>query len=171
MQTRLTWLIIAASIVIITALIVVSLALTPEKLKPAFNVAVQFMNAAGLGDDATAYQLLSTEMQAYVDANCPDGSVSACIQSYTPPEWGHLLHDEAAVYRRSVPAGDNAWHVQLLASYEEGEGFAGVCIYLRMEESAPDDWRVSGWAGFISCDAPNSGINGLRQPDAPNRAP
>jgi hypothetical protein len=61
--------------------------------------------------------------------------------------------------------------VQLLASYQEGEGFAGVCIYLRMEESAPDDWRVAGWAGFISCDAPNSGINGLRQPSAPNRAP
>lgn len=171
MKSKLPILIVGGTLVVITAIVILSLALTPEKLDPAFDVAVRFMNAAGRGDDAAAYPLLTDEMQAWVDDNCPDGGVSACVLNYTPPEWGRLLHDSAAVYRRSIPDGASAWDVQLIAVYEEGEGFAGVCIYHRMEEVAPDDWRVAAWAGFISCDEANSGLSGLRQPDAPNRAP
>lgn len=171
MKSRLPILIVGSALILIAGIVILSLALTPEKLDPAFDVAVRFMNAAGRGDDAAAYPLLSAEMQAWVDDNCPDGSVSACILAYTPLEWGTLLHDRAAVYRRSIPDGPSAWDVQLIATYEEDEGFAGVCIYHRMEEVAPDDWRVVAWAGFISCDEANAGLSGLRQPDAPNRAP
>jgi hypothetical protein len=170
MKSRLPVLIAGGTLILIVVIAGLSLLLTPEKLDPAFDVAVRFVNAAGMGDDATAYPLLSDELQAYVDAHCPDGRVSACILSYTLPEWGHLLHKEAAVYRRSIPDGA-AWDVQLIASYQEGDGFSGVCIYNRLEEAAPGDWRVTAWAGFISCDEPNSGLSGLRQPDAPNRAP
>ncbi|GAB4522851.1 MAG: hypothetical protein OHK0046_35970 [Anaerolineae bacterium] len=154
--------------VVIAGILALTLVLVPENTSPAYDTATTFMNAAGAGDDATAFALLSPEMQTYVTENCPEGSVSACIDDYTPAEWGDLL---SAVYRRSVPEGSTRWHVQLVATYEEGQGFAGVCIYHRMDEIAPDDWRVSAWSGFISCDDPGGRLNPLRAEDAPNRAP
>lgn len=168
MNSRIPLFIAGGTAILMVVVLAFAFVLTPENQNPAFNVAVRFINAAGTGDDATAYPLLSDEMQAYVDENCPEGSVSACVLAYTPDTWGQLLHDEAAVFRRSIPDGD-AWDVQIVATYEEEQGFAGVCIYHRMEEVAEDDWRVAGWSGFVSCDDADSGIQGLRQPDAPNR--
>ena len=161
---------VAVTVAAAVGLIGLTLVLVPENTNPAFDVAERFINAAGLNDDDTAFPLLSDEMQAYVTENCPDGSVSACVLGYTPDDWGTLIGDGAAVFRRSIPDGD-AWDVLLVATYQEGQGFAGVCIYHRMERNADDEWQVAGWSGFISCDAPNSGIQGLRRDDAPNRAP
>jgi hypothetical protein len=145
---------------------VVSLVIT-ENLHPAYETAVEFTNAAGKGDDTTAFALLSSAMQNYVTEHCPDGSVSACVAGYTPEDWGDLT---TAVYRRSISDG-SAWDILLLAGYEEGEGFAGVCIYNRVEEVLPDVWRVAAWSGFVSCDDTNAGLSGLRRADAPNRIP
>ncbi len=156
-------LLVAGGIIALTTIFV------PEN-KAAFDVAVRFMNLAGTGQDDEAMMYLSDELQAYVRENCPDGSVSACIYAYTPAEWGRLLRDGAAVYRRSVRDGD-AWDVQLIATYEQDKGFAGVCIYHRVEEIAPDDWRVTAWSGFIACDDANSGLPNLRSKNAVNRAP
>lgn len=167
MSNKLIALIIGVSILSIGGLIALTVVLTPENTKPAFNTAVDFVNAAGTYNEDVAFALLSPAMQDYVRDNCPDGEVSACIAAYTPPEWGELLKDGAAVYRRSIRDGE-AWDVQILATYEEDEGFAGVCIYHRVEEIAPDDWRITAWSGFISCDDPDSGLRELRQPDAPN---
>jgi hypothetical protein len=153
--------------VIVIALITLTIVLTPENLHPAFAAATRFVNAAGKGDDGTALPLLAGNLQAYVEDNCPAGSVSACLESYTPPEWGGML---AAVYRRSIPDGD-AWDVLLVATYERDQGFSGVCIYHRMEETASGTWQVAAWSGFVSCDLPDSGIQELRRADAPNRAP
>lgn len=155
------------ALVLIVALVGLTLVLTPENTNPAFAAATRFMNAAGNGDDETAFELLSSELQTYVTENCPDGSVSACIDAYTPPQWGDLL---SAVYRRSIP-DNGAWDVLLVATYEEDQGFSGVCIYHRVEEVAPDDWRVAAWSGFVSCDRSDAGIQGLRRTDAPNRVP
>ncbi len=152
-------------VLVVMGLIALTLALTPENTHPAYDAAVRFMNAAGEGDEETALALLGADLQAYVAANCD--SVTACIDDYTPPEWGDLI---AAVYRRSRPDG-LAWDVQLVATYEEGQGFAGVCIYHRMEEVADDEWRVMAWSGFVSCDDPDSGLSDLRRTDAVNRAP
>lgn len=168
MKSRSIVILLVVTAVVIVGIILLTTVLVPENTSPAYSVATEFMNAAGKGDDATAFPLLSDEMQAYVTENCPEGSVSACIDAYIPAEWGNLL---SAVYRRSVPEGNTAWDVQLVATYEEGEGFAGVCIYHRMEEVTPDDWRVAGWAGFVSCDDPNSGLNALRRDDAVNHVP
>ncbi|TVR21584.1 MAG: hypothetical protein EA396_07615 [Anaerolineaceae bacterium] len=155
------------SLVVIAGLIGLTMVLTPEN-KGAYNAAVRFINSAGTFDDEAAYALLTPEMQAYVDATCDDGRVSACIADYIPPEWGNLVRDGGAVFRRAIRDGD-AFDVQLVATYERDQGFAGVCIYHRVVEIAPDDWRVAAWSGFVSCDEPNSGLNGLRQADAPNR--
>jgi len=169
LKSRTLLLIGGATVIAVVILIGMTLVLVPES-EPHFEVAIDFMNAAGTGDDAAALPLLSDDLQAYVAQNCPDGSVSACILGYTPPEWGQLVRDGAAVYRRSIP-DEGAWDIQLVATYEEGQGFAGVCIYHRTEEVQPGDWRVTAWAGFISCDAPDSGLASLRQPTAPNRVP
>ncbi|MFW5772078.1 MAG: hypothetical protein ACOCZH_02055 [Phototrophicaceae bacterium] len=168
MSNRTLYFIFGGTVVAIIGLIALTLVLTPERAKPAYAAAVDFMNAAGTGNDATAYALLTPTMQDYVDANCPEGSVSACIAAYTPDEWGALIRDGAAVFRRARRDGD-AFDVQLVATYEEGQGFAGVCIYHRMEEMEPGAWRVAGWSGFVSCDEPGSGLDGLSAPDAPNR--
>jgi hypothetical protein len=169
-QRTLFILIGAVTVLSIAGIIALALVLTPEDSNPAFDVATRFMNAAGLGENATAFALLTPSMQDYVTGNCPDGSVSACIYSYTPSDWGRLLREGAAIFRRATPDGD-AWDVQIVATYEEGEGFSGVCIYHRMEEIAPDNWRVAAWSGFISCDDPDSRIESLRRADAANRAP
>lgn len=160
-------------VLVIGGIIALTTVLVPENLHPAYEVATEFMNAAGQGDDSTAIALLSEDMQAYVAANCPAGSVAACVDEYTPAEWGDLI---AAVYRRSAPEGTDIWHVQLVATYEEGQGFAGVCIYHQVENLAAADrdeadWRVTAWSGFVSCDDRNSGLSALRREDAINRAP
>jgi hypothetical protein len=157
----------AATVIAVLGIVVLSVYLTPEGLNPAFAAATEFMNAAGQGDDEAALALLTEGLQAYAGENCPGGSVSACLQEYIPPEWGGFI---AAVYRRSIPYGAD-WDVLLVATYEEDQGFSGVCIYHRVTEVAPGDWRVSVWSGFVSCDLPNSGLQGLRAEDAPNRVP
>lgn len=165
MRNRSLWIagIVVASVILV---IVITLALTPSNTHPAFAAATAFMNAAGSGDDATAESYLSPELLAYVAANCPNGSVSACIASYTPSEWGKLIK---AVFRRATPDGQN-WNVDLIATYEFGTGFSGVCIYHRMEQDDSGAWQVAGWAGFIHCGDPAS-REMATNPDTPNRAP
>lgn len=158
---------IALAVVLALALIVVvTAALTPEELNPAFASAVAFSKAAASGDDAAALPILSDELQAYVTNNCPDGSVSACVSDYIPAEWGNFLN---VVYRRAAPDGA-AWNVDLIATYEHGEGGSGVCIYNRVEQDGAGEWRVTKWAGFVSCGDPAS-RSMATNPDAPNRAP
>ncbi|MDX1991128.1 MAG: hypothetical protein SF029_01980 [bacterium] len=155
------------TVLVIAGLLVLSAVLTPGSVNPAYAAAERFMSAAGAGNDAQASALLGNDLQAYVAENCPGGSVSACIDAYTPPEWGGLI---AAVYRRSIPVG-RAYDVLLFATYEEGVGFSGVCIYHRVEEVAEDDWRVTAWSGFLHCEEEEADLQELRQPDAVNRAP
>jgi hypothetical protein len=154
---------IVASVAII---VVVTLALTPQETNPAFATATTFMNAAGKGDDATAYALLSADMQSYVEANCPNGSVSACVEGYAPAEWGAL---NSALFRRAAPDGPN-WNVELIATYEHDKGASGVCSHYRMQQDESGQWRVYGWAGFLWCGDPRS-RNMATNPDTPNRAP
>jgi hypothetical protein len=151
---------------VLGAVIAVTLALTPQETNPAFAAAVNFMNAAGKGDDLAALPLLSDALQGWVRDNCPDGRVSACIQAYTPPEWGGLL---SAVFRRAVPDGA-AWNVDLIATYEKDRGFSGVCSAFRVEADADGRWRIQRWAGFIWCGDPAS-RSMMSNPDAPNQAP
>jgi hypothetical protein len=173
MSNRIIALIIGVTVLAIGGLLALTLVLTPENTKPAYRTATNFMNAAGTYDDATAFALLTPAMQDYVESNCPQGQVSACVAEYIPDEWGELVRDGAAVFRRAKRDTDDAYDVQIVATYEEGQGFAGVCIYHRVENITPGeetaDWRVAGWSGFVSCDDPDSGIDGLRAEDAPNR--
>lgn len=155
-------------LVISLALIGLTLILTPEAT-PAFDTAVEFMNAAGRGDDATASGKLSPELLQFVEANCRDGSVSACVDDYTPPEWGNLIQ---AVFRRSIPDGENAWDVMVVSTYEQEQGFSGVCTYYHVIRTGDDEWKIDRWSGFIACDDSNAGLVAMRDnPDAPNRAP
>lgn len=164
-RSRILW-IVAVVVISVAVIVVVTLALTPGETNPAFAAAANFMNAAGNGDDATALALLSDNMQAYVGANCPDGSVSACINSYIPPEWGSLIK---AVFRRAAPDGAN-WNVDLIATYEKDTGASGVCSYYRLEQDAAGEWRIYGWAGFLWCGDGRS-RNMATNPDTPNRVP
>ena len=151
----------------VALLFIIGLVLSPQSTNPAIEVATTFANAAASGDDATAFPLLDDTLQTYVRENCPEGSVSACIQSYIPQEWGGLIK---AVFRRAAPDGARAWNVDLIATYEKDKGFSGVCMYQRVEQLADGQWKVTGWAGFLWCGDPAS-RNMATNPDTPNRAP
>jgi ABC-type phosphate transport system substrate-binding protein len=166
MGSRRTLWIGAGIVAALLVVVAVTLALTPAQTNPAFAAAETFVRAAGQGDDATALALLSDQMQTYVAANCPNESVSACVDSFTPPEWGAM---RSAVYRRATPDGA-AWDVDIISHYEADTGASGVCIYGRVEQNAAGEWRVAGWAGFVHCGDPAS-RNMAANPDAPNRAP
>jgi hypothetical protein len=168
MKSRPVLVIAIITVLSIVGLLLLTLVLTPE-VNPAFDVAINFVNAAAKGEDTIALPLLSQELQAYVAATCPEGKVSACIQAYTPPAWGKML---SAVFRRAIPDGDNAWDVLLVSTYADGQGFSGVCIYNRVERLADATWQVTKWSGFVSCDESSAGLSDLRDnPDAPNQAP
>ncbi|MBI1259555.1 MAG: hypothetical protein GC204_18970 [Chloroflexi bacterium] len=166
MQRR-TLVVIGAVVVILAAaaLILVASQLTPQATNPAFTTAVDFVNAAGKGEDAVALALLDNTMKTYVADHCPNAAPSGCIQAYIPADWGGLL---SAIYRRSVPDGQ-AWNVEIIANYAEGKGASGVCSLIRVEPNA-GDWRVAGWAGFVHCGDPAS-RDMATNPDTPNRAP
>lgn len=160
---RLVWFVLG--IVVVGGIILISPAIAPQE-NPAFAAATTFMNAAENGDEATAFDLLSPELQQYAQTNCPDGRVINCIQSYSPAEWGKLI---SAVFRRSAPDGAN-WDVDLIATYEQGTGVSGVCSTFRVEQDSGGQWRIYRWAGFIWCGDPAS-RNMAGNPEAPNRAP
>lgn len=160
--------------VTLIALILLTAALIPQQTDPAFAAAVAFAQAAGRGDDETAFALLDEPMRAYVEANCPDGRVSACVEGYIPDEWGAFQN---VVFRRAAPDAatmrdgqPTAYDVELIATYAEDKGFSGVCIYERLEQDAAGVWRVAGYAGFVSCGDPES-RNMAANADAPYRAP
>ncbi len=164
-RRRIFW-ITAIVVISVVVVVVVTLALTPGETNPAFAAATDFMIAAGKSDDVTALALLSDEMQAYVAANCPNGSVSACINGTIPVEWGGL---QSAVFRRAAPDGAH-WNVELIAIYEKDTGASGVCSHYRMEQDAAGAWRIYGWAGFLWCGDGRS-RNMATNPDTPNRVP
>lgn len=153
-------------VVIVIGVIIATATLIPQQ-NPAYDIGIQFVNAASKGDDATALSALSPELQAYVGTNCPDGSVSACIRAYAPPEWGNFL---SAVYRRSIPEGADILHVQYISTYEKDKGASGVCIYTRMERTG-ETWQVASWSGWVWCGDERSGLTSLMQADAINHAP
>ena len=149
----------------IATVVVVTAALTPSQLNPAFAAAVAFVEAAERGEDEAAAALMSPELAAWAQANCPDGRISACVQAYTPEAWGDLI---SAVFRRAAPDGPD-WDVDLIATYQHDQGFSGVCIYTRMEP-AESGWQVAEYAGFAWCGDPGT-RNMAANPSAPNRAP
>jgi hypothetical protein len=154
-------------VITLVLVVIITAALIPQAAHPAYDAAVTFANAAGKGDDTAAAALLNANLTEYAAAQCPQGSVSACIASYTPPEWGKFLN---AVFRRAQPDGRDAWDVQLIATYEKAEGFSGVCIYTRVEQVG-EIWQIAGWSGWIHCGDASSGLANLMRDDAPNRAP
>lgn len=161
------WLLFGLIIIIsLIALVLITLALTPQATNPAFEAAVQFANAAGQGDDASALPLLSADLRDWVQENCEGGRPSACVQGYIPPEWGKLL---SAVFRRAAPDGPN-WNVDVIATYEKDTGASGVCSTFRVEQTDDGQWRITGWAGFLWCGDGRS-RNMATNPDTPNRAP
>ncbi len=173
MKSRAVIAIVVAIALLVAGLLLISLALTPSQSNPAYAVAEDFTNLAAKGQNDAALALVSESLRAYAQDHCPEGRIVACVQGYVPPEWGGII---SAVYRRSVPEG-NVQHVQLIATYQEGKGFSGVCIYNRVERVADaandpyDGWRVTAYAGFVPCDAPDSDLDALRRPGAPNAAP
>jgi len=156
----------AVLLVSIVIILIATLAFIPQNANPAFATAVEFSQAAGEGDDAAAMALLDAPLQKYVQANCPEGSVSACVRAYTPPDWGQF---RSVVFRRALPDGA-AWNVDLIATYEAGKGASGVCIYNRIEQGEDGAWQVTAWAGFVHCAEADS-RNMATNPDTPNRAP
>jgi hypothetical protein len=164
MQRR-TILIITAVVVVVAAIIIAAASqLTPNS--PAFTTAVDFVNAAASGDDAAAQSLLDDTMRAYVADHCPQGSAAACVQSFTPPDWGAIV---SAVFRRAAPAGA-AWDVEVIAHYQQDKGASGVCSLIHVAQDAAGAWKVAGWAGFVHCGEPQS-RDMATNPDTPNRAP
>ena len=158
-------LIVLAVVSGVALVVLVTAALTPGQLNPAFAAAVACVEAAERGDDEAANAIMSPELAAWASANCPDARISACVRAYTPEDWGDLI---SAVFRRAVPDGD-AWDVDLIATYQHGQGFSGVCIYARMEPNG-DSWQLAEYAGFAWCGDPATRTM-AGNPAAPNRAP
>ena len=160
--------VIAIGVLIIAGLVgvaVIGSSLTPQDTNPAYTTAVNFVNDAGHGDDPDALALLDSTMKAYVAAHCPNGSPSACVQSYTPAEWGKL---DDAEFRRAAPSGQ-AWDVEIIAKYDQGIGASGVCSLIHVVPNGAN-WLVAGWAGFVHCGDPGS-RDMATNPDTPNRVP
>ena len=166
MNRRLLLILGAIFILIIAAIIVVTAQFTPDETMPAFAAAVAFVDAAASGDDETAEQYLGPGLRAYVENNCPNGSVSACIDAYIPDEWGAFRD---MTFRRAAPNGDR-WHVDLIGYWERDQGFSGVCVYADMALETDGQWRVQRWAGFAWCGDPNTRSMATNV-DAPNQAP
>lgn len=165
---KLNTLTITIGVIALAIVVVITALLIPQQTNPAFAVAVDFVNAAGKGDDDAALAKLSPTLQDYVADTCPDGNVSACIDAYSPPEWGDFLN---GVFRRAQPDGRDAWDILLLATYAEDQGFSGVCVYTRSERVTGETWEITRWSGWISCDLPDAGLSSLMQDDAVNQAP
>lgn len=164
------WLIVWSIIIliVIAGIIAVSVTLTPDNTNPAYAVAVDFANAIGEGDQASLQNTISDELEQYAVENCSDGSLISCINNQIPESWGEMI---ITVFRRAEPEGANAWDVLSVATYEEDQGFSGVCIYTRVErvqnqpetsEGMYEGWRVVKWSGFISCDSPDAGLRQLK---------
>jgi len=164
-RTRTLVIIAVVLVAAIAAVVLIASQFTPQGSNPAFTTAVDFVNAAGKGNDPVATALLDNAMKAYVAAHCPNGSPSACVESYTPADWGAL---QEAIYRRAAPDGQ-AWDVEIIANYAQGKGASGVCSLIHVEPDA-GDWRVAGWAGFVHCGDPAS-KDMATNPNTPNRAP
>lgn len=162
---RLSRRLIIAVILSLIVVVIVTALFVPQETSPGYAAALAFVNGAGKGDDTAATAQLSDELHTYVTANCPDASVSACIDAYTPPEWGNFLN---AVFRRAQPDGSSALDVLLIATYEKEAGFSGICIYNRVEQMADASWKVTRWSGWIPC---GSGLADLMNVAAPNTAP
>ncbi len=156
-------------LVFVVIVIITTALLIPQGTNPAYAIAQDFVLSAGKGDDASAMNTLSPELQAWVRENCPVESVSHCVDDYTPADWGDFLN---AVFRRAQRDGRDAWNILFLATYAENQGFSGVCIYARTEQKPDETWHVVAWSGWMSCDEPNSGLSDLiNDPSVPNRAP
>jgi hypothetical protein len=163
---RSRWLIlgIVALILIIVVIVAATALVTPDD-NPAFAAATRFVEAVGRGDNTTAGRLIGADLANWVVENC-DGLVGVCIERYVPGEWGDFL---SVVFRRAAPFGE-AWDVELIATYEQGLGFSGVCIYNRVEKTQAETWIVTAWSGWVSCGDPSAQTL-ANHPDAPNRAP
>lgn len=166
MQRRTILIVAAIAAISVAVIVLIASQLTPQASNPAFTTAVDFVSAAAKGDDPQALALLDDPMRAYVADRCPDGSPAACIQSFTPPEWGAMI---SAVFRRAAPVG-KAWDVEVIANYEKDRGASGVCSLIHVEPDAAGGWQVAGWAGFVHCGDPES-RDMATNPDTPNRAP
>ena len=166
MQVRRSLWIGLAVIVVLAVIILALVATNTPQTNPAFEVAANFANAAGHGDDAAALPLLSSNLAQAVASTCKDGKPSACVQGYAPPEWGALEH---AVFRRAVP-NDADWDIEVIATYEKDKGASGVCSYFHVSQSPDGQWKIDRWAGFIWCGDPRS-RDMATNPDTPNRMP
>ena len=155
---------VAGLMVAVIALIIATMLFIPEGTNPAYAAAVNFVNAAAKGDDDSAIPFMSSSLRDAVVENCPSSVPSTCIQGYADESWGAFL---SAIYRRAIPDGNDAWDIQLLATYEDGQGFSGICIYNRVEQ-IDDAWQVTRWSGFVSCDLPTAGLQNLAKESAPN---
>ena len=166
MQVRRSLSIGLAVLGMIAVLVLVVVATTTPQTNPAFEVAANFANAAGHGEDAAALPLLSGDLAQAVASTCKDGKPSSCVQGYAPPEWGALQH---AVFRRAVPDGA-AWDIEVIATYEQDKGASGVCSYFHVSQSNDSQWKIDRWAGFIWCGDPRS-RDMATNPNTPNRMP
>lgn len=156
------------TLVAIVVILAAALVLVPGQTSPAFQTALDFINAAVQGDNVRALANVSEPIRVYAAENCPDGSISACVDAYTPEDWGAM---KTVVYRRSAPVG-NEWDVDLIAHYESGTGASGVCIYARVAplDDTGERWQVTRYAGFVHCGDPAS-RDMASNPDAPNSVP
>ena len=164
---------LAIVLMFIIIVVTVTAIFVPAETNPAYTAAITFVEAAGSGNEAAARTVVSPQLIAYAEAECRDGRIVDCIADYTPPEWGDFL---SGVFRRAQMNGpdddrQSAWDIQLIATYEEGQGFSGVCIYNRAERQPDDTWQIVRWSGWVSCDRPDAGLAQLAAADAPNAAP
>lgn len=155
-----------AFLVVVGAIIVATALYTPDQTNPAYAASVSFVDAAASGNDEQAMTFLSDDLSAYVNQNCADGKISACIDAYIPDEWGAF---QSVVFRRATPDGVN-WNVDLIGTWEHDRGFSGVCIYVHLTRETESEWRIDRWAGFAWCGDPAT-RDMAANPEAPNQAP
>lgn len=87
MKRILRSIIIVVGIFLLLVVILIVLAIIPW-LTP--NPKTTFLTALLTGDEQTARQYISPELQTAAETQCPDGQITACALNLISPTWGKL---------------------------------------------------------------------------------
>jgi hypothetical protein len=98
---------------------------------------VTFLNALLTGDEHIAQQYLSPELQSAVEAQCPNGQITACATNLISPAWGNF-ETVTFIFGSASPSAELFY-----ASYSERwEPIAIVLVH------DPEDKNIiTGWRG------------------------
>jgi hypothetical protein len=127
---------VAVPIIVITLFSILNLLLTDTTTH-------DFLNDALWGREEPAFAALSQEMQQIVKSNCPNGTVTGCINDLVSPEWGQLS-EERFVIGVTISQSSNA---ELYYTFWSGLSRPVSIVLITEKENGRK--VINGWRGFV----------------------